>query len=165
MMRMIRDWGAAVAVGLAVFLLVDWLSAGADRRGDPAPDFKLVNVAGGELQLSNYAGRTVILNFWGSWCAPCVQEIPEFANWSADNPDVPILGIAVRSGEGAKLARDAARLGVTWPVLESDDAVLDAYDVDVFPTTIVVGPDGTIKAAARGAIDGHGLDTLVAEAR
>ncbi len=165
MIRMLRDWGAAVVVGLAVFFMVDWLATGSDPSGDPAPAFELVNAAGGTTSLADYAGKTVVLNFWGSWCGPCVQEIPEFAAWSAANADVPILGIAARSGSGAKLAENAARLGVTWPVLESDDDVLGAYNVQVFPTTVVVGPDGVIKTVMRGAIDADGLERLVSSAR
>ncbi len=165
MMRMLRDWGAAVLVGLAVFFAVDWLSKGADLRGEPAPAFELVNVAGGSTKLADYAGKTVVLNFWGSWCPPCVAEIPEFASWAEQNPDVPILGIAYNSGSGAKLAKDADRLGITWPVLESDAAVLSAYGVQVYPTTVVVGPDGTIKATAHGGIDAQGLAALVASAK
>lgn len=164
-MRMLRDWSLAVIVGLAVFLAVDWLSKGADLSGKAAPGFELVNVAGGSTALAEYAGKPVVLNFWGSWCPPCVAEIPEFAAWSAENPDVPILGIAVRSGAGAKLAKDAARLGVTWPVLESDAEVLADYHVDVFPTTVVVGADGTIKATAQGAIDADALGEMVKAAR
>lgn len=164
-MRMVRDWTLAVIVGLAVFLAVDWLSKGADLSGKAAPGFDLVNVAGGSTTLAEYAGKPVVLNFWGSWCPPCVAEIPEFAAWSEENPDVPILGIAVRSGEGAKLAKDAARLGVTWAVLESDADVLADYHVDVFPTTVVVGADGTIKATAQGAIDADALGEMVKAAR
>lgn len=165
MMRMLRDWGMAIVVGVAVFFVVDWLGKGADQRGDVAPAFALVDTSGATVALADYAGKTVVLNFWGSWCPPCIEEIPEFAAWSAENPDVPILGIAVRSGSGEKLARDAKRLGVTWPVLESDGDVLDAYRVGVFPTTIVVGPDGKIQGTAQGAIDADGLDALVAAAR
>lgn len=165
MSRMIRDWLVALVVGVGVFFVVDRLSKGADQRGDPAPDFVLDNAAGGTLSLADYAGKTVVLNFWGTWCPPCIQEIPEFAAWSAEHPDVAVLGVAARSGSGERLVRDAKRLGVTWPVLEADDDVLAAYRVGVFPTTIVVGPDGVIKATAQGAIDADGLDALVAAAR
>lgn len=165
MIRMFRDWGVAVAIGLAVFLVVDRLSTSADTTGDPAPAFELANAAGGTSKLADYAGKTVVLNFWGSWCGPCVQEIPEFAAWAAKNTDVPILGIAQGSGSGDTLAKSAERLGVTWPVLESDQAVLRAYGVQVFPTTVVVGPDGAIKQVMRGAIDEDGLERLVASAR
>lgn len=160
MMRMLRDWTVAVLVGVLVFFAFDWLAT-SNPTGEVAPAFKLVNAAGGAVSLSDYSGQRVILNFWGTWCGPCVREIPEFAKWSKDHPDVPILGIAADSGEGAKLVRDAKRLGVTWPVLESDRAVLSAYGVDVFPTTIVVSADGTIESAVQGAIDERGLERLV----
>lgn len=165
MIRMLRDWGAAVAVGLAVFFLVDWLGRGADPTGKPAPAFELANAAGGTTKLADYAGKTVVLNFWGSWCGPCVQEIPEFAAWAELNADVPILGIAQGSGSGDKLAQSATRLGVTWPVLESDAAVLSAYGVQVYPTTVIVGPDGAIQTVVRGAIDAEGLEKAVASGR
>ncbi|MDP2308149.1 MAG: TlpA disulfide reductase family protein [Pseudomonadota bacterium] len=165
MIRMLRDWGAAVAVGLAVFFLVDLLSSSADPTGDMAPAFELANASGGTTKLADYAGKTVVLNFWGSWCGPCVQEIPEFATWAEQHADVPILGIAQGSGSGEKLAKSATRLGVTWPVLESSPAVLSAYGVQVYPTTVIVGPDGAIKQVVRGAIDADGLEKAVASAR
>jgi peroxiredoxin len=162
MIRMLRDWGAAVLVGIAVFFVVDWLSHGSAAKGSgPAPAFELVNVAGGTTKLADYAGKTVVLNFWGSWCPPCRQEIPEFAAYAKAHPDVPILGIAVNSGGGASLATTAERLGVNYAVLESTENVVDAYGVDVFPTTFVIGPDGKIGTVVRGAIDEDGLARAV----
>jgi thiol-disulfide isomerase/thioredoxin len=166
MMRMIRDWGLAILVGAAVFFVVDRLSSNATPDGKPAPAFVLSDTSGSEVKLSDYAGKVVVLNFWGTWCPPCRKEIPEFAAWSKDNPDVPILGLAdPDSGHGERLQREAQTLGVTWPVLEADRSVLSNYGVDVFPTTLVVGPDGVIKGGVRGGIDREGLDALVAAAR
>ena len=163
-MRMLRDWAIAIAVGLSVFLLVDWLSRGSDPRGAPAPAFELRNATGGTAALADYAGKPVLLNFWGTWCGYCVQEIPAFARWSAKHPEVQILGLSVRSGSGKALADAATRLGITWPVLEADGSVLDAYGVDVFPTTVLIGADGSIQAVVQGALDEGRLDALVASA-
>lgn len=165
MMRMVRDWGLAIVVGAAVFFAVDWMSRRSDTNGDVAPAFTLADSAGGAGSLSEYKGQVVVLNFWGTWCPPCRHEIPEFAEWAKDNPDVPIVGIAQGSGSGERLASDARRLGVTWRVLEADDAVLQKYGVDVFPTTIVVGTDGVMKAGVHGAIGRADLDRMVAAAR
>jgi peroxiredoxin len=161
---MLRDWSIAVLVGVAVFFAVDWLSKASDPRGEVAPAFSLPNAAGGTIALADYAGKPVVLNFWGTWCPPCRHEIPAFARWSAENPEVPILGIAQGSGSGAKLLREAKELGVTWPVAEADTAVISAYGVSVFPTTVVVGADGKIVGAAYGELDEGGLDKLVASA-
>lgn len=157
----LKDWGLALAVGLAVFFLAEWLSTRNVRREGVAPDFELVNVAGGTTSLGDFEGKAVVLNFWGSWCPPCRKEIPEFAEFVREHPEVPVLGIAVGSGSGDQLRDSAAALGINYPVLESTDQVLSAYGVDVFPTTVVVAPDGAIASVYTGGIAKATLERAV----
>ena len=164
MIRLLKDWGVALAVGVAIFYAANMLSQGSGPARGMAPPFTLVNAEGGTTSLAEYQGKTVVLNFWGSWCSPCRAEIPEFASWAADHPDVPVLGIAVRSGEGAQLAENTRRLGVNYPVLESTSEVLDAYGVDGYPTTVVIDGDGQIVSSRSGRMGRSELDTLVAAA-
>lgn len=164
MMRMLKDWGLAVVVGFAVYFFADLLSHRTIELG-PAPAFELPAVEGGTLSLNTMADKVVVLNFWASWCGPCREEIPAFARWHAKNPDVEMLGLAVRSGDADKVSADAARLGITWPVALADDAVLANYGVDVYPTTVVINGEGQIVAAARGAINEAELERLVSAAR
>lgn len=159
-MKALKDWGLAIAVGLAVFLLAEWLSARNLPEGT-APDFELVNPAGGTVQLSALRGRPVVLNFWGTWCPPCIREIPEFSAFATEHPDVAVLGIAQGSGSGAQLTDAAQRLGITYTVLESDRAVLDAYGIDAFPTTLVLRADGTIAQSFQGGINKKTLERAV----
>lgn len=160
---MIKDWGLALVVGIAVFGLAEWLSQRNLPKGELAPDFALVNVAGGTVQLSELRGKTVVLNFWGTWCPPCRREIPEFAEYSTEHPDVPILGIAQGSGSGEALANAARTLGINYTVLESTPEVLAAYGIDSYPTTLVVAPDGTVGAVRTGMIGKATLEMVVAE--
>ena len=161
--RTLKDWGLSIGVGVGVFYLTQLgtqpVTSGA------APDFALADVAGGTLSLSAHRGSPVVINFWGSWCPPCRAEIPEFAAWHKENPDVPLIGIAVRSGQASTVAQKAKSLGINYPVAVADDQVVDAYRVSVFPTTIVVDAEGNISGAVSGAIGRKELDRLVAEAR
>jgi cytochrome c biogenesis protein CcmG, thiol:disulfide interchange protein DsbE len=159
MWRFLKDWGVSLAVGVGVFFAVQWSSA--PKSSGEAPDFQLVNVAGGVEALSAHEGKVVVLNFWGSWCPPCRAEIPEFAEWHAQNPDIPLIGIAVRSGTAEQVAEKAKILGVNYTVLVGDDQVIDDYNISVYPTTVIVRPDGTIGSVTSGSMGRRELDAAV----
>lgn len=163
MKRMLADWGIALAVAITLIAGAAWWDR-LSRPSGAAPALTLVDTAGVNHSLTDFRGKTVVVNFWGTWCPPCRAEIPQFAAWSQAHPDVVVLGVAARSGRGAVLASAAAKLGVTYTVLVADDPTLAAWAIDVYPSTFVIKPDGEIGAYTRGAIDGSDLDRLVAEA-
>ena len=152
----------AIGVGFLVFWMTQWASL--PKSSGAAPEFVLTDVAGGTLSLADLRGKTVVLNFWGSWCPPCRAEIPEFAAWHKENPDIPLIGIAVRSGQASTVAQKAKSLGINYQVVVADDAVVSEYGVSVFPTTIVVDPEGQIAAVVSGTIGRNQLDALIAQA-
>lgn len=160
---MLTDWG--IAIGIAVLLLVgmsvlDWMK----RPSGDAPGLHLVRVSGGHVELAELQGQVVVVNFWGTWCPPCVREIPELAEFSAAYPDVRVLGVAVNSGTGGRLATDAERLGITYDVLEATDQVVREWGVDVFPTTYVIDRNGQIVASKTGALVLEDLIAMVEKA-
>ena len=110
-------------------------------------------------------GKVTVLNLWGSWCPPCRAEIPDFADYAKDHPDVQLVGIAVRSGKGSALQRAADSLGITWPVVESSPEVLQAYGVSAYPTTVVVNEAGDVVHVHIGAMDKDDLADAVRKAR
>ena len=83
-----------------MFLLSLLLAAGCDRGdhprqvGRPAPDFTISD-GGRTLQLSSYRGKVVLLNFWASWCAPCIEEIPSLNQLQRQMPQLVVLGVDV----------------------------------------------------------------------
>lgn len=163
MARMIRDWGIALLVGFLVFVGADWLANRPPPAGE-APAFTLADLDGATVSLADYRGKTVVLNFWATWCAPCRAEIPELTAYAQENPEVPVLGVVVPSNEGARLKEIVQRFGPGYPVLVADDAVERAYRLSVFPTTVVVRPDGSVAVRHEGAVDRAGLAALVAKA-
>jgi thiol-disulfide isomerase/thioredoxin len=116
-----------------------------------APDFALTSAAGDPLSLAQHRGQTVVLNFWAEWCGPCRMEIPSFAAFAENNPDIVILGLAT-DGDPRRLGPVAEKLGITWPVARADAETVAAYGVRSLPTTVVVGPDGEVKAAHAGML-------------
>ncbi len=130
--------------------------------GQPAPAFKLALLDGGDVVLNDLRGEVVILDFWASWCGPCMAALPSLhkvADWVDDN-ELPVQVFTVNVMEHgdtpearAKIA-DATwtRRGFSLPILmDYTDETAAAYGVRGIPTTIVIGPDGVVVAQHVGA--------------
>ena len=146
-------WGIARDMALGVLLLAVALGVIGRLRspGLPgeAPDFSLPALDGAEVRLSGLRGRTVVLNFWATWCGPCRVEIPTFSSFAAAHPDIAVLGVAV-DGRPEALQQAAASLGITYPVLIADRPTLSAYRVSTLPMTVIVDPEGRVSATHTG---------------
>lgn len=118
-------------------------------------DFTLSTLDGNEqVSLEDFRGKVVVLNFWASWCDPCIEEMPMLVQASQEYGDeVVFLGINVWDTEEDATAF-ADRLGITYPVLDfetSEDGEVDVeYGVVGVPETYIVGPDGALVALFRG---------------
>lgn len=156
MRRMLKDWGLAVLIAACVFFVVGLFQDRPDLP-DEAPAFSVKDPSGREIALSDYEGQTLVLNFWASWCGPCRDEIPEFARFHAEHPEVAMLGVAVDSGEAREVRRAAKRFGITYDVAIGTAGMVSAYDVRTLPTTVVVGPGGRVRHVTVGTMDGEDL--------
>ena len=144
-----RDWGGTLLFGAILFHGVGQLRA--PELPEVAPDFELATLDGETVRLSDLRGRTVVINFWATWCGPCRVEIPQFSSFAEAHPEVPVLGIAT-DGTPGELKAASKKLGITYPVLRADAATVRAYGVDTLPTTVIVGPEGTVAAAHAGIL-------------
>jgi thiol-disulfide isomerase/thioredoxin len=156
--EIIKVYGLGLLVVILVSVAWDFLQP-KPKLPEFAPDFTLVDVRGEEHQLSQYLGKTVVLNFWASWCRPCVSEIPDFARYASEHPEVVLLGLATERSESDAVST-AERLGAEYPIIMAG-SVSDEYDVSVLPTTIVVSPDGRIKQVSVGAMSYRALSAAV----
>jgi thiol-disulfide isomerase/thioredoxin len=167
----------ALAVGIAVaaFAVVLAVNVSTDPRADfntsrllgkPAPAFTLTDFSGKRITSADLAGKTVILNFWNSWCTPCRDELPALQQWYAahrDDADVVMLGIPRDDTDGA-IRRAARQDGMAWAVANdrgAEAATLD-YATRGQPETFAISPDGVVVASVIGPVRVRDLDRMAA---
>ncbi len=115
-------------------------------------DFTLPSLAGGTVSLGDLRGEWVVLNFWATWCPPCVEEMPYLAE-VAETRAVNVLGVNFKEDAVVveKFVEDHA---ITFPILlDPDDITLLVYGVRGLPRTFVIAPDGTIAHSVIGQLD------------
>ncbi|MCF7805567.1 MAG: TlpA family protein disulfide reductase [Candidatus Marinimicrobia bacterium] len=117
-----------------------------------APNFQLQTIDGKTVQLDDYRGKVVVLNFWATWCPPCRKEIPDFVKLTeTKNPEkFVILGVTLQSGTTEEIQKFAENMNMNYPVLTGDSKYLakltQVYGgVSAIPTTFIIGPDGKVQ--------------------
>jgi cytochrome c biogenesis protein CcmG, thiol:disulfide interchange protein DsbE len=125
------------------------------ERGEtpPAPPLSLPSLDGGkEIQLADYRGKGVILNFWASWCEPCKEEAPMLQRaWEEGRDDgLVVLGVNAQDFE-RDARRFVARYGLTYPILhDGPGSSLGRYGLQGFPETWWIDRNGRLVAYAQG---------------
>ena len=161
---------AALAVVLALQVGDDQLQTQPRSQllGDAAPNFTVTNLDGEEISLDSLAGKAVIVNFWNSWCRPCLQEEPalqEFYERHREEGDFAMVGIVRDDTKSA--AREAVEArDIEWPMGIDDDAkaALD-FGTRGQPETYAITPDGRVAATQYGPASVENLETMLAAAR
>lgn len=139
------------------------LDASTARIGDTAPDFALETLDGTVVRLSDFRGRTVIVNFWATWCLPCYLEMPELqALYEERLPaeDLVVLAINVTPQDSREAVRGfVAEGGLTFPVLiETDELdVARRYELERLPGTFFIDRDGVLREISYGLMVGDAL--------
>ena len=124
-----------------------------------APDFTVYDSDGTAVKLSDYFGKPIVLNFWASWCGPCMYEMPYFEEvYQERGEEITFLMVNCTGGrETLKSAKSfIAKNGYTFPVYYDTD--LDAsrtYGASSIPKTFFINAGGYLVAYAQGAIDGE----------
>jgi thiol-disulfide isomerase/thioredoxin len=132
--------------------------------------FDLKDTEGAPHRLKELKGTWVVVNFWATWCAPCVKEIPEIAEFAKEQgKKTRVLGIALdwdetgkRDADEAKLKKAAKKIGHTYPLVLGDDKTEKVFGkIKGMPTTIVYGPDGKVAYTKTGVVTKELLTRVV----
>ena len=136
----------------------------------PAPELSGRSLSGRPLALDDFAGSTVVLNVWGSWCAPCREEAPALikAAKQLGDRDVQFLGVSVREPGVASAKAFVRNFGVPYPsIYDSDGSQLlgfrDTLPPDAIPSTLVIDSHGRVAARVLGPVDQSTLVGLVSD--
>jgi peroxiredoxin len=130
-----------------------------------APDFQLSDLNGKRVSLSDLRGKTVVIDFWATWCPPCVFQVPELNKfWLAnkDAGDVTVIGVAVDAEGASVVAPWVKEQGVQYPILLGSETLAKDFGALGFPTIVVVRPDGKIDSLHVGLIELAELEKLLA---
>ena len=140
-------------------LLLAALFAGTAQAAEPAaspktPTLVVTTLDHGEFDLSKHRGKWVLVNFWATWCSPCLKEIPDFSAFDAKREDVEVIGLAFEEIEEADLRAFLKEHPAAYPIARVD--VFDPpKDFDVprgLPTSWLIGPDGSVAEKYLGPI-------------
>jgi peroxiredoxin len=140
--------GAVVVGGLLFFgpALFDRVGMIGLKTDEPAPDFELVGVSGESVRLSSLRGQPVVVNYWATWCMPCVEEMSIFQKYHEQYPDKFVM-IGVDEEEPAEEVHAFIEdFGLTYQVLlDTNTVAADAYQVMTLPSTFFIDGEGILR--------------------
>jgi cytochrome c biogenesis protein CcmG, thiol:disulfide interchange protein DsbE len=128
------------------------------QAGGVAPDFRLQDLKGSDITLSQFKGKVVLLEFWATWCPPCRATIPELVSIQQKykDRDFVVLGISI-DDEGADLRTELLNFSrefhINYPVLMGSEAVEREYKVWSIPRSFLIDKEGRIRDSYSGYID------------
>lgn len=128
-----------------------------DWKGATAPDFSVKTLDGTHLKLSELRGRRVIVDFWATWCPPCVKEIPHFIQLRKDIPEAELAILGISNEDEPTLREFVRRKGINYPVASASDLPAPYKNVTAIPTTFFIDRRGVIQEVLVGY---HDLESL-----
>ena len=140
--------------------------ADSPRIGGQAPDFEWTTPAGKIQRLSELRGRTVVLNFWATWCEPCREEMPALDRAAQADPALAVLALDLdESADKIDSFIASYRITKVEPILDAGKKMATRYGVVGLPTTFFIGPDGIVRHLEIRGMDAAVIQAGVAKAR
>ena len=133
------------------------------KVGQPVPDWSLVNQKGNREKLSDYRGQVVLINFWATWCPPCVFEMPSLQRLyhQFEGKNFKVLAVAVDEGGWGAIGAFLKRVPVEFPLFwDQTGAVADLYGVSRLPESYLIDPQGLVIKRFSGPVEWDSPETV-----
>ena len=134
---------------------------------DDSFDYQLHDLEGRLHKASDHRGKWLVINFWATWCAPCLKELPELERFYQQNKSTAHLwGVTFEDSDKASIVEFVERLGITFPILGYGEDPLTGYgQVRVLPTTFLINSDGLFQHRFEGPITALDIITEIERPR
>ena len=135
-------------------LLLEEMGIVTPKTSKMAPEFKLNNIQGGITQLSDFKGKIVLINFWATWCAACIEEMESMQNLynNLKKHDVEIVAISIDRWNEERIVEFAHKKNLSFHILrDPDQKVRKQYYIMGLPTSYIIDGDGKIRGYVSGA--------------
>ncbi|MBO9663350.1 TlpA disulfide reductase family protein [Dokdonella sp.] len=131
------------------------------------PSLKIQTLDGGSFDLAAQRGKWVIVNFWATWCSPCIKEMPDISEFVGSRKDVAAIGLAYEDTDKAEVEAFAKAHPVKYPLAQVDvyQPPADFEKPRGLPTTYLIAPDGSVAKKFTGPITATDLDKAIAAAK
>ena len=128
-----------------------------------AEGFSVKDIAGKTHTLAGHKGRWVLVNFWATWCPPCLDEIPDLIALHDGRKDLAVIGIAMEYKSAQEIRTFVDDNLMSYPIVLGNDRILQQFgDAGVLPTTYIYNPQGKLVKVHRGLLTRQQIDKLIA---
>ena len=165
--RILSVFGAVALLTAGAVMFTNARAAGAaavESVGRPAPAWRLKDLDGREVSSEQFKGKVVVVDFWATWCGPCVEEIPGYiALQKKYGPaGLVIVGVSLDRRGPAQVKQFAQARGMNYTLVMGDEAVVEAFgDFQAIPTTFLISREGRILHQKTGALPPAEYEKLV----
>lgn len=156
--------GASDAAADGAAQTADQTAAPASSKTHPA--LQVDTIDGGRFDLAEHRGQWVVVNFWATWCAPCLKEMPELSALDAMREHVQVVGLAYEEIEADDMLAFLQKHPVVYPI-----AIIDTFDPPAdfdtpvgLPMTYLIGPEGQVVEKVLGPVTAESLEALIEKA-
>ena len=154
----VAGWGVMALLAAGTIIQTAWIVQHTETmrpmtQGDPAPAFALPSITaagapGAPVSLAELRGKVVVLDFWATWCGPCLKAMPKLDLLARTHPEVVVLAINLDDAEAARTLWDAR--GYLIRLIADDGQVSQRYGVSTIPHSVVIDRNGVVRMVARG---------------
>lgn len=140
-----------------------WVGASAHAATPERPALRVTTLEGKTFDLAEQRGKWVVINWWATWCVPCIKELPEISAFVAQRKNVVAIGLAFDESEKADIVEFLKKRPVSFAVAQIDPfgAPTDFGLPGGLPTTHVIAPDGRVAKSFVGPITAKDLDAVI----